>query len=103
MASLNWPLITPTAAQGSRELIERLRWVIGLRWTVVIALLLVGLYGRTFQGDSFEKGALHVGLALLVLGYNFLYLYLSKRPNFGSSSLIALVRYSQVPIDLVVL
>ncbi len=103
MASLNRPLITPTTAQGSQELIERLRWVIKLRWTAAIALLLVGLYGHMFQGESFETGATHAGLALLVLGYNALYLYLSKRVNFGASSLIALVRYGQVPVDLAVL
>ncbi len=103
MASLNWPLVPPTSAQGSRELIERLRWVIGLRWTLVIALLLVGLYGRVFQGEARGIGAIHVGLALFVLGYNALFLNLSKRPDFGSANLVALVRFGQIPVDLLIL
>lgn len=103
MASLNWPLAIPTSAQGSRELVERLQWVIGLRWTLVIALLLVGLYGRVFQGESRTIGALHVGLAVLVLAYNISFLQLSKRPDFGTSNLLALVRYGQLPVDLAIL
>jgi diguanylate cyclase (GGDEF)-like protein len=96
------PLITPFPEPGNRELIERLRWVIGLRWTVVIALLLVGFLGNTFRADSPQTSVVHVGLAVLVLTYNLAYLYAASRPRFGQSNLTTLIRYGQVPVDLLV-
>ena len=102
MASFHRPLFTPTAGQGSRELTDRLHWVVGLRWTVVIALLLVGIAGKTFQGESLQTSALHVGLALLVLAYNCFYLYTANHSQFSLSGLPTLVRYAQVPVDLAV-
>ncbi|MFL5731814.1 MAG: diguanylate cyclase [Chloroflexia bacterium] len=86
-----------------RELAERLRWVIGLRWAVAAMLILVGVLGQTYANPSLGTLAVHVGLAALVLCYNFLYLYASKQPGFGESSLTALIRYGQVPVDLLVL
>jgi diguanylate cyclase (GGDEF)-like protein len=102
MALFSRPLSTPSTENGNRELVERLRWVIGLRWTVVIALFLVGFFGDTYGGDSVNSRAVHIGLALLVLTYNILYLVASRRPGFGHSGLMTLVRYGQVPIDLLV-
>src|SRR5205823_2948569 len=86
-----------------RELVERLRWVIGLRWAVAGVLVLVALIGLTYGSSAPETLAVDLGLAALVFGYNFLYLVASKQPDYGQSNLTTLIRYGQVPIDLLVL
>src|SRR5439155_16834162 len=104
MARLDRLLLAPTSAQSSRGAvsIERLRWVIGLRWTVVAALLAVGLLGNSFRGDSPQTRAAHIGLAVLMLVYNLFYLLAIRRPDFGQTGLTRLVQYAQVPVDLLV-
>ena len=84
-----------------RELAERMRWVIGLRWAVAGVLALVVVLGRTL-GESPQTTVAYLGLAGLVLVYNFLYFFASKRPSFGQSGLTTLIRYGQVPVDLLV-
>jgi diguanylate cyclase (GGDEF)-like protein len=86
-----------------RELVERLRWVIGLRWAVAGVLVLVALIGLTYGSSAPETLAVDLGLAALVFGYNCLYLVASKQPDYGQSNLTTLIRYGQVPVDLLVL
>ena len=92
------PLSTPFPEQGNRDLIERLRWVIALRWAVVVALLLVG----SLAGSSPSTSAVHISLAVLVLIYNLAYFFASGQRDFGRSSFTNIVRYGQVPVDLLV-
>src|SRR5207253_5957963 len=79
-----------------------LRWIIGLRWAVVASLLLVVVLGHIWKRYSAETDIMHLGLALSVLVYNLFYIYASRQPGFGQSTLTTLVRYAQVPIDLFV-
>jgi diguanylate cyclase (GGDEF)-like protein len=103
MGSLLRLRIGASNAHGSRELIERLRWVIGLRWTVVIALFLIGIISRFSSGESPEASVFYAALALLLLVYNLFYLFASRRPDFGHSGLTRLLRFGQVPVDLAVI
>ncbi len=96
------PRIGVATESGTKELIERMRWVIGIRWTVVVALLLVGLLGLTFQGYSRETGYWHIALALIVGILNLLYLVATWQPDLGTSSLGLSIRYAQIPLDLLV-
>lgn len=104
MALLTRPFLSPTNEQGPREsaTVERLRWVVGLRWTVAVALLLVGVIGNALNIYSGQTIAAHIGLAALVLLYNLYYLYALRQPDFGQTALTKLVRYAQVPVDLLV-
>src|ERR1044072_1780849 len=106
MAAFMRPFISPSIHHGNRELVERLRWVIGLRWSVVLALLLVtlfmGMRGNLETGYSRENSLAHMGLAMLVLAYTFFFLFASRQPDFGQSGLTKLIRYGQVPVDLLV-
>jgi diguanylate cyclase (GGDEF)-like protein len=80
------------------ELVERMRWVIGIRWTVVIALVLVGLLGNTIRGDAPGPSYVHLALAAFVAAYNTFYLLVTRRPEPPSTALIA----AQIPLDLLV-
>ncbi len=91
---------TAHARANNAELVERLRWVIGIRWTVVIALLLVGLLGGAYRGDLREISYPHVVLALLVAFYNLFYLASTRQPNFGGTPLSRFIRVVQIPVDL---
>src|SRR4051812_42696932 len=99
---LGVPALSPWASQNNNELRERLRWVIGLRWSVVLALFAVVILGNTYRGDSLQTSLVHFGLAIAVLLYNLFYLYASRQPGFGESELTNRLRYAQVPIDLAV-
>src|SRR5947208_8161212 len=87
--SNNKTRFNPAIGLKTAELVERLRWVIGIRWTVVVALLLVGLLGPNLADvvnlhlRSFSASLVHVGLALVVAAYNLLYLLMSRRSDFG--------------------
>lgn len=96
------PRIGVVTESGSDELVERMRWVIGIRWTVVVALLLVGLLGLTFGGNSRETGSWNIALALFVAFLNLLYLVAAGQPGLGASSLGQALRYVQIPLDLLV-
>lgn len=96
------PRIGIVTESGSDELVERMRWVIGIRWTVVVALLLVGLLGLTFGGNSRETGSWNIALALFVALLNLLYLVATWQPALGASSLGQALRYVQIPLDLLV-
>src|SRR5687768_17261179 len=93
---------TTHASADDTGLSERLRWVIGIRWTVVVALLLVGLLGGVYRGDLRQISVPHVTLALLVAFYNLFYLVSTRRPNFGSTRLSRVIRLVQIPVDLFV-
>ncbi|MBF6613124.1 MAG: GGDEF domain-containing protein [Chloroflexi bacterium] len=84
------------------ELIERLRWVIAIRWTVVAALLLVGLLGRLWRNDSVQTSLVHLTLAAIVALYNYFYLRYTESVDFGKSPLFPAIRFAQVPADLLV-
>jgi diguanylate cyclase (GGDEF)-like protein len=98
----------PAIGLKTAELVERLRWVIGIRWTVVVALLLVGLLGPNLADilslhlRGFSTSLTHVGLALVVAAYNLLLLILSRRPDFGKTRASYFAILAQVPIDLLV-
>jgi diguanylate cyclase (GGDEF)-like protein len=98
----------PAIGLKTAELVERLHWVIGIRWTVVVALLLVGLIGPNLADlfslhlARFNSSLVHVGLALVVAAYNLVYLLISRRPDFGKTGASYLAILAQVPIDLLV-
>jgi diguanylate cyclase (GGDEF)-like protein len=75
-----------------------MRWVIGIRWTVVIALLMVGLLGNTFRGDEAGVSFVHLGLAGFVAAYNLFYWLLIRRPEPPSMASTT----AQIPLDLLV-
>ena len=83
-----------------------MRWVIGIRWTVVIALLLVGLFGNSIRGASPGMSYVHLGLAAFVASYNLLYWRLTRRSNSESggqySALSPGITAAQIPLDLLV-
>lgn len=93
---------TAHARANNAELVERLRWVIGIRWTVVVALLLVGLLGGAYRGDLNQISYPHVTLALLVTIYNLFYLVSTRQANFGSTYLSRVIRIVQIPVDLLI-
>jgi diguanylate cyclase (GGDEF)-like protein len=85
--------------------VERLRWVVGIRWTVVVALLLVGLLGPNLagpRGGTSEASLVHIALAVVVAAYNTLYLLATRRPDFGSTRASYALVLLQVPVDLLV-
>jgi diguanylate cyclase (GGDEF)-like protein len=86
------------------EVVERLRWVVGIRWTIVVALLLVGLLGPNVPlgGGDFRISGVHLALAIFVAAYNYLYLRSTYIPNFGDSRASRLALLAQVPLDLAV-
>jgi diguanylate cyclase (GGDEF)-like protein len=94
--------IVPTNKSAISELAERLRWVIGIRWTVVIALLLVGVLGSVVRGDSAQAGLVHLGLACLVAAYNVFYLVITRQPGFGATRASRSISLAQIPLDLFV-
>ncbi|MEO6457887.1 MAG: sensor domain-containing diguanylate cyclase [Chloroflexia bacterium] len=93
---------TAHATANNVELVERLRWVIGIRWTVVVALLLVGLLGGAYRADLNQISYPHVILALLVTVYNLFYLVSTRQANFGSTNLSRVIRVVQIPVDLLI-
>ncbi len=95
-------LSASTGPSGLSDLVERLRWVIGIRWTLVLALLLVALIGITSQSFPADTIYAHLGLGLLVAAYNLFYLYITKQPIFSNRTLASVVRFAQIPIDLMV-
>ncbi|MEO8287184.1 MAG: diguanylate cyclase [Chloroflexota bacterium] len=96
----------PAIVLKTAELVERLRWVIGIRWTVVVALLVVGLVGPNLPSIlnlrpySFNSSMVHVGLAVVVAAYNLFYLLASRRPDFGKTRGSYYAILAEVPIDL---
>jgi diguanylate cyclase (GGDEF)-like protein len=104
----NTTRVTAAAGLTTTELIERLRWVIGIRWTLVIALLLVGLLGpylpnvSNFSAETYSPSWVHIVLAGVVAAYNLVFLLLARRPSFGESRGSYMVILAQVPIDLLV-
>jgi diguanylate cyclase (GGDEF)-like protein len=86
------------------EVIERQRWVVGIRWTVVVALLLVGIVGPNMPAgpQGFRVSTVHLVLAAFVAAYNFLYLRVTQLENFGETRVSRLALLSQVPLDLAV-
>ena len=76
--------------------------MIGIRWTVVVALLLVGFLGSWVRGDSLQAGLIHLVLAGLVAFYNTFYFFATKQPGFGKSQTTALISLLQIPLDLLV-
>ena len=102
MALLSKSLPNNTIEIDTRELIERIKWVISLRWTLAVALLLVGLFRETSPADPQPVKLYYAGLALLVIGYNLYFFMAARRADFGETGTTNLVRYLQVPLDLVV-
>lgn len=96
------PRIGVAVNSGPDDLVDRMRWVIGIRWTVVVALLLVGVLGLYIQGYSRETGMWHIALALVVGILNLLYLVATWQPGLSASNLGQSLRYAQIPLDLLV-
>jgi diguanylate cyclase (GGDEF)-like protein len=86
---------------GSSELVERMRWVISIRWTVVVALLLVGAIIVLWQLPA-ETALWQFGLAATVALLNVCYLVATWQPRFTTTNLGQILRFAQVPIDLLV-
>ena len=104
MAILARPLFTNIAEPNTQELHDRLRWVIGLRWTVVIALFIVavvGLLRSNASGDSADLALIQVGLALLVALINGAVLYTTRKSGPLEGRIPNIVRYGLVPVDIV--
>ncbi|MDQ3928330.1 MAG: GAF domain-containing protein, partial [Chloroflexota bacterium] len=95
------PRIGVASDLGSNELIERMRWVIGIRWTVVVALLLVGLIIIIGRLPS-QTALWQIGLAATVALLNVCYLVATWQPSFTTTSLGQVLRYAQVPVDLLI-
>lgn len=95
-----------TAAAKATELVERLRWVIGIRWTVVVALILVAFAGPGLANITpaltSTNPIVHLGLAALVAVYNTIYWLASRLPDFGRSRITYFLILAQVPIDILV-
>lgn len=93
-------------AAKATELVERLRWVIGIRWTVVVALVLVAVAGPGLANITpaltSTNPVIHLALALLVAVYNTIYLLASRLPEFGRSRITYWLILAQVPIDILV-
>lgn len=96
----------PTGAGKTSELVEKLRWVIGMRWTVVVALVFVAVLGPAITQRTgtaaFTSPYIHIGLALVVALYNLIYLYLSRRPKLDTSHLSRWLILAQIPLDIFV-
>jgi diguanylate cyclase (GGDEF)-like protein len=75
-----------------------MRWVIGVRWTVVIALLLVGIIGNSIRGEAPGPSYVHLALAGFVAAYNIFYFLLTRRPEPPSLAVTTV----QIPLDLIV-
>lgn len=94
----------PSTAEVAKatELVERLRWVIGIRWTVVVALLLVAIVGPRLANftSALNQPQTHLALAVLVALYNTVYLVASRRPNFGVSRASQWMILAQIPLDI---
>ncbi len=86
---------------GSSELVERMRWVIGIRWTVVVALLLVGAIIVLGRLPS-ETALWQIGLAATVALLNICYLVATWQPTFTTTNLGQILRFAQIPIDLLI-
>ncbi|MEA2572857.1 MAG: hypothetical protein QOH93_155 [Chloroflexia bacterium] len=99
--TLTKPRIGVASDIGSNELVERMRWVIGIRWTVVVALLLVGAIIIVGQLPS-QTALWHIGLAATVALVNVCYLVATWQPGFTTTGLGQVLRYAQIPLDLVV-
>lgn len=97
---LRKPKFAPAQELRSADLVERLRWVIGIRWTVVIALLFIGLLGKPWQPDSGMSRA-QLALAMLVSIYNFFFLSAIRRPDFGNTPFTRALHFVQMPLDLI--
>jgi diguanylate cyclase (GGDEF)-like protein len=78
-----------------------MRWVIGIRWTVVVALLLVGLITIIGQLPS-ETALWHIGLSATVALFNVCYLVATWQPSFTTTNVGQILRFAQIPIDLLV-
>jgi diguanylate cyclase (GGDEF)-like protein len=78
-----------------------MRWVIGIRWTVVVSLLLVGLITILGQLPS-ETALWHIGLAATVALLNVCYLVATWQPSFTNTNLGQALRFAQIPVDLLV-
>jgi diguanylate cyclase (GGDEF)-like protein len=100
--------LNPALGMKPTELVERLRWVIGIRWTLVVALLLVGLLGGNLENivnlspGNFQISEIHLVLAAVVAAYNLFYLFACRLADFGMSSGSYVAILAQVPIDLFV-
>ncbi len=103
MAQPHRPLTSRTAGADQEEMYERTRWVINLRWTLAVALLMVGFFGNAFHGDTPGVRGVHVGLALFVFAYNLFYYWIVKQFGSGREQVERTVRYGQVILDLVVI
>lgn len=96
----------PNTGLKITELVERLTWIVGIRWTVVAALLLVGLLGPNIpyllspSTKTFDASIPHIVLAAIVAAYNFFYLFASRKPDFGKTQATYIAVLAQVPIDL---
>ena len=86
---------------GSSELVERMRWVISIRWTVVVALLLVGAIIVLWR-LPYETALWQFGLAAMVALLNVCYLVATSQPSFTTTNLGQILRFAQVPIDLLI-
>jgi diguanylate cyclase (GGDEF)-like protein len=94
----------PANALKNSVLLERQRWVVGIRWTVVVALGLVGLLGQNLPGGSegFKVSPAHLVMALIVAIYNLAYLRALNINNWGETRTSRLALLAQVPLDLAV-
>src|SRR5947209_18647786 len=103
VAILARPLFTHIAEPNSQELHDRLRWVIGLRWTVVIALFIVagfGLLRSNGSGDSANLALFQLALALFVALINGAVLYATRKSGPLQGRIPNIVRYGLVPVDI---
>lgn len=86
-----------------RELADGMRWVIGIRWTVVAALLFVGFAGSLSQGRGLQISAVHIILAFALALYNLIFMVVLSRVRRGHERLkrpAESLRFAQIPIDL---
>lgn len=95
------PRIGVASDIGSNELVERMRWVISIRWTVVVALLLVGLIIVVTRPPT-ATAYWHIGLAATVALLNVCYWIASSQPSFTATNLGQILRFAQIPIDLLI-
>lgn len=103
MAVRSRPLVPHSPDSNSPELVQRLRWVIGLRWAFALALFVVGAFRTTLPGDPQHIKLAHFVLAAIVACYNLGFWLVSRQPGFAKSGAINVVRYGQVPVDLLVI
>lgn len=92
------------AGNETDEVTEQMRWVIGIRWTVVAALVFVwlGLTFSSFFGYPHSTAYWYLALAIFTATLNVIYSAVSRQPTLSAGHSSHWLRLAQIPLDLLV-